>query len=325
MQLAVNVLHYGSVCSTLQCLESLCDEIASQPCPVSCIIVPSNGTEIENDAIFEWANKHFEQCHDVCNDSGMVPSNEKKRKALESSVSPSFILIRNHTNKGFAAGHNPGISLAMTLGVDAVWLLNNDSIIQPYAIKELEAAYLLSGGNKVLGTTVIESDDPTVLQCAGGMKFCAYSTRVTAPLQGQPVNQVDQLMPPAFDYIYGASFFVPVKIFREVGLLTEDFFLFYEELDFCNRAKAAGYKVDWCRKAIVLHRSEGQKGDSAVRVFHDIRSFTIFAQKYYSKVWIPMALTHGLGRCILQLVHGEFANVTAVFRGLYSGFSFSLK
>lgn len=325
MRLTINVLHYGCLFSTLQCLNALYNDIVSRPCSVSAIIVPSNGTGDDNDSIFKWAKEHFELCYDVDNDCSFASSKKKVRDSLEFFNGTSFILIRNNANKGFAAGHNPGIALALKLAADAVWLLNNDSVIQSDAIKELEAAYITSNGNKILGTTVVESDNPTVLQCAGGMTFNPYLTCIAVPLREQPVNKVGQLATPAFDYVYGASMFVPTKIFREVGLLSEDYFLFYEEMDLCQRAKAAGYKLDWCRNAVVLHRSEGQKSEGAVRVFHDTRSFTIFARRYYSKAWAVMACVHGIGRCCSQLIQGQFGNAGAALRGLYYGFSFLIK
>ena len=324
MRLAVNILHYGCVFSTLQCVAALCDEIALSPRSSFAVIVSSNGTQSDDDAIRAWAEKHFERCFTFCGDS-IFSFSEEVGEHHECWDSIRFVLIRNRMNKGFAAGHNPGISLAVKISADAVWLLNNDSIVQPGAFDALKEAYCSYGDSRILGTTVVESDNPGVIQCAGGMVFNPYSTCVGAPLRGRSVEQIGQLENPAFDYIYGASILVPSKVFRDIGQLNEDYFLFYEELDFCKRATTAGYKLDWCRSAVVLHRSEERKGEQTLRLFHDARSFTIFAQNNYPRYWLAMACIHGLGRSFLLLIRGRVASAVSVLRGLCSGVSFLVR
>lgn len=72
---------------------------------------------------------------------------------------------------------------------------------------------------------------------------------------GKPLARVLEIQSqPEIDYIYGASLFIRTEVFEKCGLLNEEFFLFYEEMDFCRRARAKGYRLFWCQESIVQHR-----------------------------------------------------------------------
>ena len=94
---------------------------------------------------------------------------------------------------------------------------------------------------------------------------------------------------PCLDYIYGASLFVRAEVFTRCGLLNEDYFLFYEEIDFCTRAKRAGFGISWCRDSIVFHKGSqtvgrvdsGDRGKIAFANYHENLSTLIFSKKFY--------------------------------------------
>jgi GT2 family glycosyltransferase len=61
------------------------------------------------------------------------------------------------------------------------------------------------------------------------------------------------------DYIIGASFFITKKVLDDIGDLSEDYFLYFEEIDYCLRAKEKGYGIYPVSESIVYHKEEHQQ------------------------------------------------------------------
>uniref|UniRef100_I2PYX6 Putative glycosyltransferase n=1 Tax=Desulfovibrio sp. U5L TaxID=596152 RepID=I2PYX6_9BACT len=162
-------------------------------------------------------------------------------------------VLDNGGNKGYAAGINPGIRKVLEAGGRYVWILNNDTIPDR---RSLEALLQCSRGCPeagVVGSTVVRYDDGRV-ETAGGFRYDKWTTKITSLHANARVEDLPGLSPLPMDYIYGCSMFVAADIFRAIGLFNEKFFLFYEELDFCTRAKKRHIRLSWCKESIVVHK-----------------------------------------------------------------------
>lgn len=308
----VQILHYGDVLATLSCLQSLLSQIQDNAGKCFYFLISSNGTADDDDFLSDWARDNFSSFREVW--AGEIDFSY----SLE-LMNEACILVRNNKNLGFASGYNPAIKLALLLGADAIWLLNNDTFVQKDALSSLRNCYNETNGKSLIGATVVDINKPKVIQCAGGMNFNPYTTCVSSMFAGESLEKIEQLQEEALDYIYGASILVPAQVFQDIGLLDEDFFLFYEELDLCRRAQRVGYSLTWCREVIVRHRGSEGKDDSYLRILHDVRSFTLFIRKHYPAVWGGMALVHAIGRILMQVKNRNFGGVCAVCKGLLQG------
>lgn len=306
----IQVLHYGDVETTLSCLNSLLPNFEPKNSVQFFLLISSNGTEKEDQELIQWGKKHFSSFKEAS-------TNSLHTVHLEDFKKSSCILLRNNQNVGFASGCNPAIKLALQLDACAIWLLNNDATISKNTLDALLYCYQKTKGKSIIGTTVITATSPNSIQCAGGMTFNPFTTCVTPYLAGKRVNCIAHSRPKKLDYIYGASMLVPSEIFSNIGLLDESFFLFYEEIDFCRRAKKAGYSLSWCKDAIVSHAEQQDKKGAYWRTYHDIRSFTLFSQKHYPFVWRFMTTVHTVGRMLVQLKARDFQGVAAVYAGLF--------
>ena len=160
--------------------------------------------------------------------------------------------IWNKHNVGFAAANNQGVRAAQAEGFDGyVWLINNDT--EP---KETALEKLLQKA-KESGSLIVDEKSNYI----GG----AGTTHAKLALVGRPQAPHGSDVP-HFDYIEGASFLISPECIKKVGLLSEDFFLYFEESDYCYRAKKAGFSLAWATESIVSHRigsstgSENAKG-----------------------------------------------------------------
>lgn len=235
--LACIVPHYGQRRVTLDCLSSL---VRTRPFPriiVVCNTAPDEAARLAAEASSEL--------------SGL-------RVALSASDAPpaqaDILVACTGGNRGFARACNVGLELATAMPeVRHAWLLNNDTEVEPAAAAALLAC-LKAGSRAVLGTSVVLHNAPERLELALGCRFSPLSTRIAPVLPGALLRDVPMDFAPRVDYVYGASFAFPLALLEDIGPLNEAFFLYYEEHDFCLRARRAGYSLRWCREAVVRHR-----------------------------------------------------------------------
>jgi GT2 family glycosyltransferase len=79
-----------------------------------------------------------------------------------------------------------------------------------------------------------------------------YHNRDLSWVQNQPNNI-------QLDYVCGAAMFLSVAALKNIGLLNQQFFLYYEELDLAQRLKNAGYQLGWCKTSVVHHQQHTKK------------------------------------------------------------------
>lgn len=299
----VIILNFGQPGTTIACLQSL----VQLPSPPTTIIVCDNGSsKAGSQAILEWGTKQFGTENTDIMDAGFTGQPAKPVK---------FVFIQNGANVGFAQGNNPGIRYGLVNGSDFIWLLNNDTTVHPQALEHLLHC-VEEDQSHITGSTIVFDDDQTTVQCAGG---CSYSpiTSIFKPAMGgvaveEAIKSSDNI--PHLDYIYGASLFVQQQVFRKCGLLNEDFFLFYEEIDFCERARKAGFKLGWCRDSIIYHKvsqtigrpDSADKKKIAFANYHENLSTLLFTRKFYPYL-LPLAiLFRFFGKLAMISKRGDF-------------------
>ncbi len=164
-------------------------------------------------------------------------------------------------NRGFAAGNNAAIrpALASEAPPDFVWLLNPDTFIRPRALTTL-VDFLRDHPAVGLAGSRLEDPDGTV-QCSAfryptvfselecGLRLGVVSGLLKSYVVAFPAPQEDL----AVDWVAGASLMVRRQVFESVGLLDEKYFMYFEEVDFCLRARKAGWPCWYVPESRVVH------------------------------------------------------------------------
>lgn len=213
---------------------------------------------------------------------------------LQKSTQSGWItLVCAPDNRGFAAGNNIGLRYSLrNTNSQFFWLLNHDTVAHPEALTALLRCAQASPTVGMFGSTLVDYYDRDRVQCAGGARYHVMTTRNKLVLAGKPVRTVIDMSPrqdDRLDYIAGASLFIRREVVERIGLMNEDYFLFYEELDYAYRAKPLGYGLGWCRDSIVYHkggastgsRSSMNKAKSSTAEFHSTLSALKFTQRFY--------------------------------------------
>jgi GT2 family glycosyltransferase len=219
-----------------------------------------------------------ENTHLIICDNGSTDNSWQQLQTFSNNL--RITLLQTGANKGFAGGMNVGIKYALeNMSPDFIWLLNNDVQIYPDALEKL----LISANRKknigMWGSTLLENDGK--MQCAGGCRYYPYLTIFKPIFAGKTLEEIKKNNPEkiTLDYIAGAALFIRTEAIKQIGLLNEEYFLFYEELDYSQRLKKADFEIAWCKESIVIH-----KGSASVGNIRDKNQEKIKKANYYENL-----------------------------------------
>jgi len=160
--------------------------------------------------------------------------------ALLQSNYPDLWLIETGVNLGFAEGNNVGMRAAIAAGCDVVVLINNDTTVAPDWLDSfVRAAHSLPAGS-ILGGKIFYASQPSSIWHFGGRwdrDLCRYD------LLGRGDDDSLWSSVESVDLIIGCCMWIPRATLEAVGFLEKDFFLNYEETDWCCRARRAGFSL----------------------------------------------------------------------------------
>jgi len=220
---------------------------------------------------------------------------EEKDFLLESKTE-KILFVKAEQNKGFAAGNNLALKyiLKQKESDSYIWLLNNDTVLEKNSltdiVSEIDKTAILDA-KVIYGTALLEYDYPAKVQSMGG--FYNSMTGLTTHVgEGTLINEAllsfDKIVKNA-TYPIGASMIIKYRDLELIGLLSEDYFLFYEELDWVLRAKQQGGSVKILPVFGIYHKqgnSTKSKINEKKSEFIDLVSMDsriIFAKKYNRK------------------------------------------
>lgn len=192
---------------------------------------------------------------------------------------PQVRVVENGVNLGFAGGNNTAINRALDGGAEFVFLLNNDTIVDPAIVDAfLDAAQRMPQAG-VFGAKIYYHADPQRLWYAGGFwdaKTLSFNERGAGEVDQ---GQYDQLT--ETEWVIGCAMFVRADVFRTVGLLEPKFFLNNEEVDFCSRVRRAGYTCAYVPQARLWHKVSVSFGgeDSPLKEYFSARNRLLWAQR----------------------------------------------
>ena len=220
---------------------------------------------------------------------------------------PHVRLLETGCNLGFGAGCNFGIRYALAIGAPYVWLLNNDTRVEPQALNSLVEKANSDRAIGAVGSAIYSMREPQSLQAWGGGRVNFWLGRSRHWLK--PVRD------DAVDFITGASMLVSREALGSVGLLDEQFFMYWEDADFCFRLRHAKWKLAVAGDSKIWHKGSASAGkesisldryfnDSAARFFEKHAHFPTFT------FWTGVTL-----RLSKRLLSGDWERARAVWVG----------
>ena len=198
---------------------------------------------------------------------------------VENNCENPIIFIQSRKNDGFAAGNNIGIKYAIKKNdFSYIWLLNNDTVIEKNSLNNI-FKYAQKKKTGITGSALMYYKNPSVVQAYGGHINTFFGT-------GSHILDIDAI-DEKLNYIVGASFLISREVIDTLGLLPEEYFLYYEETDYCFNAQRHGFKLGVALDSIVYHKEGASTGGSSIgktkSEFSDILSLqnrVTFHRKY---------------------------------------------
>ena len=299
-QVAIVILNWNGWRDTIECLES----VFRLDYSVFKVIVCDNGSEDGSlDQIRAWAEGKLSASVDGAPWKKMLQGVVKKpvtfvkydRATAESGGDPAveqpLVLIQTGGNLGFAGGNNVGLRYAMSRENFAyVWLLNNDTVVKPDALKCMVDRMCAKPDAGICGSKLVFYHQPNLVQALGGAGFDDKKMLVKPIGMFQDANaQCDESEVEAqMAYVVGASMLVSLGFLREIGLMSEDYFLYFEEIDWAIRAKGR-FSLAFSPESVVYHKegatigssSTGKQSLLATRLLYQNR--VRFVRKFFRK------------------------------------------
>lgn len=266
-KVAVVILNWNGYRDTIACLDSL---LPNLPAPYQVIVCDNDSQDGSLTKISEWASGRgdFPRQPDFVQNHATRPIkyteyDRAQAEAGGSSNDPQLVFVRNGANLGFAGGNNVGLRYALARGFDYVWLLNNDTVVNEKSLSALMERMQQDSTIGMCGSTLVYYHEPETVQALGGARFDFKKGLGSHLGVGEMLKQPRDIaeVEKALDYVVGASMMVSRQFLEQVGLMCEDYFLYFEELDWAMRAKGR-YRLAWAPESLVWHKEGGSIGSS---------------------------------------------------------------
>jgi GT2 family glycosyltransferase len=235
------VLNWNGLDDTLECLESL----RGNDYTALETIVVDNGSE---DGSCTAIREHFPEVH----------------------------VIENDRNLGFVKGNNIGLTAGLERGADFLLVLNNDTILETDCVTELVKVMERDGSIGVVGPLMRRTLQPDLVDMGGDFNFWTGAVRLYHLVPGM---EGDGIWP--MGYVWGCGLMTRAEVLKSVGLFDGRYVAYYEDADFCMRARAAGYRTVVATRAWMVHKV-GRSGEKRFlwQTYMRLRNHVFFFLSY---------------------------------------------
>jgi GT2 family glycosyltransferase len=177
---------------------------------------------------------------------------------------PAVSVVELPANLGFSGGSNRGITAALRRGAELILLMNSDAVLDPDAIGRLEDALAANPDAGIAGAVLLSQDRPGEMSSAG-IAYSSASGRMIHPEHGRVFDPSRLGTRHDVDAVSGCVMLVRKEVFERVGLFDERFFFSFEDIDFCLRARRAGFRSIVAGEAVAYHAGSRSIGPRSPR------------------------------------------------------------
>ncbi len=233
-KIAIVILHFANKKQTQDCLNSV-NKLEAKGFEIEVIVVNNRIGEDLSDL-----EEKFKQC----------------------------LFLKTGQNLGYAGGNNFGIKKALKAKADFIFLLNNDTILDKKILVELIKVASLNKKSGLLGPKIYfapgyefhkeryqKEERGKVFWYAGGLLDWRNMIASHRGVDEVDFGQYDLSTPT--DFVSGCAMFIKKEVFEKIGFFDERYFLYLEDVDFCQRAKRAGFDLLYVPQAKLWHVNAG--------------------------------------------------------------------
>lgn len=217
----------------------------------------------------------------VCDNASIDDSWVRLQGYVDEHPEQRIRLVQTGANLGFAGGNNVGLKIALSdPETEFIWLLNNDTEAAPESLSALVTYMAKHADVGICGSTLLYMDEPSQIQAVGGQynAWLGTSKHILGHQKYSPLV-CESIDPDSLDYVVGASMFVRRSVLEQVGLLSEEYFLYCEEIDLATRMKRQmpELKLGYAPASLVYHKEGASTGAND----HQEKTYSYFADYFF--------------------------------------------
>lgn len=210
-------------------------------------------------------------------------STDESEKILKCKF-PKHIFIQTGKNLGFAGGNNIGIKYAIDNGAEYVLLLNNDTVVKIDFLEYLIKAHIEGDNVGISIGKIYYHSEPNKIWYAGGYISKFRGNAYHIGIDEIDVGKYDKTK--YIDFATGCTQLISVKAIKDVGFMEEDYFLYYEDTDYCCKFSRNGYKIVYEPKSIIWHKVSSSTGiKSELTEYYVTRNRLIYIHRNFSLLY----------------------------------------
>lgn len=280
---------------------------------VSIVSINYNGAQVTCEMLDSLKNITYPNFEVI-----IVDNASKEDPSIIFEKHPWIKFIRSDKNLGFAGGNNLGFKQATG---KYFLMLNNDTEVPEGFLEPLVQRMESDPKIGAVSPKIIFHHTPGMLQFAGFEPINPFTVRGNAIGYGKQDNgDFDQSMPTS--RAHGAAMMVSRKVVEEIGLMADLYFLYYEEMDYCERIKNAGYSIWYEAESKIYHKESMATGKgSTLKTYYLTRNRILYQRRNVKGITLFVSLLFltfvSIPKNTLQyLLKGKMDMLKAFYKGV---------
>ncbi len=262
---------------------------------VAIVLVNWNSFDLTKDTLESLQQTTYTNYDCIVVDNGSVDGSGD----LIEKQFPNCIVLKSSTNKGFTGGNNIGIDYALQQDYEYIMMLNNDVAVEPNFLEPLIAKLDQDDSVGAVQPLIYFHHDRHLIWNAGSTYNTFLGICTTPDYNKKDTQHLFRKKAKQIDWITGCAFMIRASVLKEVGLLKEAFFIYYEDVNLSFRIKAAGYELSYVPSSVIYHiagmshktKEKGKEGFVSPKVHFLNARNRIWCLKEHTPVWAIASVT----------------------------------
>lgn len=282
---------------------------------IAIVLVNYNGKEYNEECIKSIFNSSYTNIEVIVVDND---SRDGSPELLREEFGDKITLIMAGENLGFSGANNIGIKKALEDGCDYIVLLNNDTLIDKDLISNMLKASK-EENNAVISPKIYYYDNKDIIWSAGAdMK---WKKGVTAQRGINKNDDGSYNKREEVEFGTGCCLLIPSEVIKKVGYLQDDYFLYYEDTDYCMRIREKGFKIVYEPTAVLYHKESASTGGSlsSLYIYYNTRNRLLFNNRFNKKnknLYMPYFYLSRIIKCLKWKISGKNELINATFMAI---------
>jgi GT2 family glycosyltransferase len=285
---------------------------------ISIVTVNYRQAEATCDLLQSIKKNSYKNLEVIVVDNGSLKDNDR----VFGRAYPGVVVIRSIENLGFAGGNNLGIGQASG---EFLFFVNNDTVFTNGLVEHLLQAFKRPDVG-MASPKIKYFNQPDTIQYADFTPINKFTVRNKLIGKGEKDKEQHDLAK-AVAYGHGAAIMVRKSVMQAAGMMSKDYFLYYEELDWCQQIRKAGFTIFFEPKAVIYHKESLAVGkESPIKVFYQNRNRIWYMKRNHQGMNLVLFFLFLLfftipAHTISYIFRNKLDLLIAFYRGIIEGFS----